>query len=98
MKTKLLTLTLLFFSLLNANGQQDSLRLKKNAIYFEGLGNGFFYSINYEGMLYQKNVMHLSTRVGVGYVPGCCGDLVFWDPFLTLPGGLKTQCRTQCKK
>lgn len=49
---------LLLFSTLNVFGQT------KNAIYFELLGNGGLYSLNYEKNLSEK----LIARVGFGYV------------------------------
>lgn len=85
MKTKLRILALLFISLFEAKAQDDSLLLKKNAIYFEFAGNGLIFSVNYERLLFQKRLMHLRARVGAGRFPGSHRGYLEWDGFFTLP-------------
>ncbi|MFH2141209.1 MAG: hypothetical protein ABIJ97_02210, partial [Bacteroidota bacterium] len=48
------------------NVQIDSIIIyPKNSYYVELLGNGILYSLNYERMIYQKNKMKLSARIGI---------------------------------
>jgi len=49
---------------------QDSARaLSKNAVYLELGGNGVFYSINYERIIFSQGKAHLSARVGYEFLP-----------------------------
>jgi len=49
---------------------QDSARaINKNAVFFELGGNGVFYSINYERIIFSKGKAHLSARVGYEFLP-----------------------------
>lgn len=68
MKTKLLFAFIISLAVFVCKGQ-DSLHLKKNAVYGEFLGNGLAYSINYERMFYQKNEIHFCGRIGIEFVP-----------------------------
>jgi hypothetical protein len=45
-----------------------------NAVYLELLGNGVFYSINYERMFYQKGNIRAAARIGVGALPRKVGS------------------------
>ena len=42
---------------------------KKNAIYLEALGNGVFYSVNYDRILFNQKQSAIGIRVGYSYVP-----------------------------
>ncbi len=42
---------------------------KKNAVYLELLGQGLFYSVNYDRILLVGNKLALSGRVGLSYYP-----------------------------
>jgi hypothetical protein len=53
--------------------------LKKNTIYFEGLGNGAFYSINYDRLL----TPNIACRVGFSFFPSIIPDAPIY--LFTLP-------------
>jgi len=42
----------------------DMERIRKNSLYFEILGNGVIYSINYDRIIHLKNKMSIFLRVG----------------------------------
>jgi hypothetical protein len=46
----------------------------KNAFYFELAGNGIYYSLNYDRILYQKNSFKTSARIGVEVLPNKLQD------------------------
>jgi hypothetical protein len=41
----------------------------KNAVYLELGGNAFGYSLNYERIVYQQNMLQVGARIGVSLVP-----------------------------
>ena len=43
--------------------------ITKNTIYIELGGNGFFYSYNYDRIVFSKNAIHLGFRVGYSFLP-----------------------------
>lgn len=53
----------------------------KNSIYFEFLGCGIIYSLNYERVLFQKNKNAMSLRIGASYWP----QLFFESTWRTVP-------------
>ena len=50
-------------------GTEDMPEPKKNSIYLEGLGNGFYYSVNYDHLFSMKNnpKIGVGTRIGISY-------------------------------
>ena len=50
-------------------GTQDMPKPKKNSIYLEGFGNGFYYSVNYDHLFSMKNnpKIGVGTRIGISY-------------------------------
>lgn len=50
-------------------GQSDTTRISKNTFYVELLGNGGFYSVNYDRILFVKNKFKISVRFGLVYYP-----------------------------
>ena len=60
---------ILLFLLSEAKAQNDVTLVDrsyaKNAVYMELLGNGFAYSLNYERLLLQDNLMTIRGRIGV---------------------------------
>lgn len=63
MKTKLLIISLVLCGITNAQ-EDNTFKLKKNAIYAEIGGNGMLYSLNYERQIYQKNKFHFAASIG----------------------------------
>ena len=49
--------------------KNDSVKISKTTIYFELLGNAYFYSFNYDRLIYIKNKFKISTRAGISYFP-----------------------------
>ena len=63
-----LSLFLLFNSvLLSVKAQEIGPKLKRNTIFIELLGNGGFYSLNYDRILISKEKWKLAGRAGVSY-------------------------------
>ena len=57
---------MLYVCLLHMNAQtetEDMPKPKKNSIYLEGLGNGIYYSINYDHLFSMKN----NPKIGVSF-------------------------------
>lgn len=54
-----------------AFGQQitDTSNISKNTIYFEALGNGGIYSVNYDRILFTKKLFKISGGIGISYFP-----------------------------
>lgn len=68
MKTTLLLLALFSISqTLKAQGQID--QITRNNLYFEAGGAAFFYSFNYERLLFRSPENNLTARVGLLYLP-----------------------------
>ena len=72
MKKKIL-LKLFFFSLISisARGQtiKDTSKHQRNTIYFEFLGNGGLYSLNYDRIIYIHEKIKISAKTGISYTP-----------------------------
>ena len=51
----------------NTIAQNDS-SIAKNTVYVEGLGNGGFYSLNYDRIFYH-NKFYITGRIGLSYLP-----------------------------
>ena len=49
----------------------------KNNFYFELAGNGLFESINYERVLFNKNKLYFTGRIGGGYMYWHGGNSIF---------------------
>lgn len=47
----------------------DSTSISKNTIYFEGMGNSGFYSINYDRIILIGKSFKIAGRIGVSYIP-----------------------------
>lgn len=62
---KAIAISLYLLYSLDANAQV----LKKNAIYFEALGNAVVYSINYDRLFHISNELTIAPRVGFEYIP-----------------------------
>ncbi len=52
---------------------------KQHAFYIELLGNGFFYSVNYDWIFIDKRNINISGRVGLTYMP-------HWERFTEVRG------------
>jgi hypothetical protein len=70
-------LTSLIFCLLTCNsfcqatsGKRDTIKtdIRKNSVFFEAVGNGSFYSINYERLFPIDNNKGIGLRIGYAYV------------------------------
>lgn len=59
----------------------DSLRVAKNTVYVEGLGNGLVGSLNYDRILVTRKYYKISARTGFMYIPGTGG----FKPFIAIP-------------
>lgn len=69
---KIITTILLtgFLSLASYSQKSDASKfINKNAVYFELLGSGLFYSINYDRILWEKPNLAISARIGTSYIP-----------------------------
>ena len=68
-RMKIFTIILLLnFSLITQSfGQvtEDTTSISKNTVYFELLGNGGTYSLNYDRILFSKNLIKAAARVGL---------------------------------
>lgn len=51
----------------------------KNAAYFELAGNGIFYSLNYERVIYQKGLFKSAARVGITALPSKIAAQTYWS-------------------
>ena len=56
---------ILIFQSVTSNGQE----LKRNTIYLEAGGASFFYSINYDRLIFDNDEKNLVARIGVMYLP-----------------------------
>ena len=56
----------------------------KNAAYLELAGNGIFYSLNYERVIYQKGLFKSAARVGITALPSKIAAETFWSGALPL--------------
>ena len=66
MKKYFLVIFLFSHCFLAANAL-DSLKYRKNSVFVELFGNGYFYSLNYERSIYKINKMEFSARIGLNY-------------------------------
>lgn len=79
MKLKyILTAFILFVILGQVHAQSDKIR--KNSVYFEGLGAGIIYSFNYDRLLILKNSLKFGASGGIYYGQGG-EELNFTFPF-----------------
>lgn len=70
MKLKLLSIFLLFGLKSIAQDQSSFINeIKKNSLYFELLGNGVAYSINYDRIIPISDQLKLAPRVGFEFLP-----------------------------
>ena len=67
-----------FLFVINCVHAQDSLAVKtdsikttiaKNTVFVELLGNGFFYSVNYDRILLHKKKNNIAARIGASFFP-----------------------------
>ena len=65
---KIICCYLLSLLSLTLAAQEESTSYKPNAIYFEVLGNGVLYSVNYDRLLTTKGNLKISGRVGYSYI------------------------------
>lgn len=70
MKT-LSIITLLFLSIISFGQEEIKVEntIPKKAVYFELGGNGGFYSVNYDRIIFSRKTVHLSLRVGFAVYP-----------------------------
>ena len=86
---KLITI-LIIFGILFVNptfGQisKDSANISKNTIYFEALGNGVLYSLNYDRIIFTKNLFQISGRIGFSYIPYLKNNLESFNDIFKYP-------------
>ncbi|AHM59551.1 hypothetical protein D770_06440 [Flammeovirgaceae bacterium 311] len=72
---KILLLMVVMLPSMQAEAQKEATPVTAtNAVYLELLGNGVYYSINYERMFFQKGIIRAAARVGVGALPWRMGS------------------------
>lgn len=78
MKNLFLTIIFSFFilgsSLIVKSQSEYCNNLKKNTVYFEFIGNGIFYSINYDRLFEITEKVKLSARIGFHYTDNFIGN------------------------
>jgi len=68
MKSVIVILFHLFPFFVVAQEEKDSAKIAKNTFFIEGLGNGFWYSVNYDRILLYKNNTKITGRLGVSFL------------------------------
>lgn len=72
---KALLISILLFSFISASAQdEDEKEFRKNTVYLELLGNGGYYSLNYDRIFEIKPKIKISTRIGFTYFPDLFGN------------------------
>jgi len=87
----LILLFLLLVNILSAQNKTDSVNnnIAKNTVYFELLGNGGIYSLNYDRIILSKNKIKCSYNAGISYGGLFIGsniELLGWS--LVVPCGI----------
>jgi len=61
-------------------GQSEQNIENKNSVLIEVLGHGFFYSLNYERILWGNSKTHTSGQIGISYYGKESGVVPLWIP------------------
>jgi hypothetical protein len=69
MKFSYFILFILSLSTINAQAQEEKVFFHRNSVYVELLGNGGYYSVNYDYLITPKNALKLSARAGISIHP-----------------------------
>ena len=64
-----------------AQQAKDTTKIAKNTIYTELIGFSYYYSINYDRLLFCKNKFKIAARIGVSFFPNLNNNISIMDVF-----------------